>query len=79
MAAYTESLIDRLSEELEISRESFVPEALLKDDLGFDSLDMVDVVVLVEEIVGVRLKQSDFIGVRTLGQMLDLIESKRQE
>ena len=78
MTDYKEELIGQLSEELEVSRDKFVDGALLKDDLGFDSLDLVDVVVLIEETVGVKLTQRDFAGVKTFGQMLDLIEHKRQ-
>ncbi|MBP5319134.1 MAG: acyl carrier protein [Paludibacteraceae bacterium] len=78
MTDYKEVLIGQLSEELEVSRDKFVDGALLKDDLGFDSLDLVDVVVLIEETVGVKLTQRDFAGVKTFGQMLDLIEHKRQ-
>ena len=78
MTDYKEDLTAQLSEELEVSREKFVDSALLKDDLGFDSLDLVDVVVLIEQTVGVKLSQRDFAGVKTFGQLLELIERKRQ-
>mgnify|MGYP002656822412 CR=1 FL=1 len=38
-----------LIEDLEIEEEKIVPEAKLKDDLGIDSLDFVDIVVIVEK------------------------------
>ena len=38
-----------LIDDLEIDEEKIAPEALLKDDLGIDSLDFVDIVVLVDK------------------------------
>ena len=38
-----------LIEDLEIDEENIAPEAKLKDDLGIDSLDFVDIVVIVEK------------------------------
>ena len=37
-----------LIEDLEIDEDKIAPEAKLKDDLGIDSLDFVDIVVIVE-------------------------------
>ena len=42
-----------LIDDLEIDEEKIAPEALLKDDLGIDSLDFVDIVVIVEKNFGV--------------------------
>ena len=36
-----------LIEDLEIDEEKISPDALLKEDLGIDSLDFVDIVVIV--------------------------------
>ena len=41
-----------LIEDLEIDEENIAPEAKLKDDLGIDSLDFVDIVVIVEKNFG---------------------------
>ena len=41
-----------LIEDLEIDEEKIAPEAKLKDDLGIDSLDFVDIVVIVEKNFG---------------------------
>ena len=43
-----------LIEEIEIEEELLNEEALLKEDLGIDSLDFVDVVVIVEREFGLR-------------------------
>ncbi|MDR0895166.1 MAG: phosphopantetheine-binding protein, partial [Prevotellaceae bacterium] len=46
----TEFLID----DLEIDAEKITPDAKLKDDLGIDSLDFVDIVVIVEKKFGYK-------------------------
>ena len=44
-----EKVIKFLIEDLEIDEENIAPDAKLKDDLGIDSLDFVDIVVIVEK------------------------------
>ena len=63
-------------DELEIEENELVPEALLKDDLGIDSLDYVDIVVIVVKIFGFKIKPEEMTEVKTLGQFCDYIESK---
>ena len=65
-----------LAEEFEIDPSAITPEGDLKEVLGLDSLDLVDVVVLVEQNFGVTLKGPDFVGVRTFEDFDNLIISK---
>ena len=55
-----------LVEELEIDEEKITPDATLKNDLGIDSLEVVDVVVLVENEFGYKMKPEDFKELKTL-------------
>ena len=64
-----------LIEDLEIDEENIAPEAKLKD-LGIDSLDFVDIVVIVEKNFGFKIKPEEMQGVVTLSQFCDYIESK---
>ena len=41
-----------LTEEFEIDESALVPEALLIQDLGIESLDFVDIVVIIEQEIG---------------------------
>ena len=45
-----------LIEDLEIDEEKIQPEARLKEDIGIDSLDFVDIVVIVEKTFGFKMK-----------------------
>lgn len=65
-----------LAEEFEIEASDIVPEASLKETLGLDSLDIVDVVVLVDKHFGVTLKGPDFVGVVTFKDFYELLNRK---
>ena len=60
----------------DLEEEKIAPEAKLKDDLGIDSLDFVDIVVIVEKNFGFKIKPEEMQGVVTLSQFCDYIESK---
>lgn len=63
-------------DELEIDEEKIRPGAKLKDDLGIDSLDFVDIVVIVEKNFGFKIKPEEMKGVVTLKDFCDYIERK---
>ena len=71
-----EKVREFLIEDLEIDEDKIVPEGKLKDDLGIDSLDFVDIVVIVEKKFGFKIKPEEMAGITTLGQFCDYIESK---
>lgn len=65
-----------LIEELEIDEEKLKPEARLKEDLGIDSLDFVDIVVIVEKLFGFKIKPEEMKSVKALAQFYDYVASK---
>jgi acyl carrier protein len=65
-----------LVEEFEVDGDTITPEANLKETLGLDSLDYVDLVVTIEANFGVKLGEADFIGIDTFQKFYDLIENK---
>lgn len=71
-----EKVKEFLIEDLEIEEEKIYPEARLKEDMGIDSLDFVDIVVLVDKNFGFKLKAEEMAGVDTLAKFCDYIESK---
>lgn len=73
-----EKVREFLIEDLEIDEEKIAPEAQLKDDLGIDSLDFVDIVVIVEKKFGFKIKPEEMAGVTTLAQFCDYIEKNVQ-
>ncbi|MET0760335.1 MAG: phosphopantetheine-binding protein [Flavobacterium sp.] len=65
-----------LIEEFEVDGDTIAPEANLKDTLGLDSLDYVDLVVTVEMNFKVKLGEADFVGIASFQDFYDLIENK---
>lgn len=71
-----EKVKDFLVEDLEIDEEKITPDALLKEGLGIDSLDFVDIVVIVERQFGFKIRPEEMVDVKTLSQFCDYIEKK---
>ena len=65
-----------LIEEFELNAEQVVPEAQLKDDLGLESLDFVDIAVVIEKEFGFKVKGEEMVGVRTINDLYDYIFAK---
>ena len=65
-----------LIEDLEIDEEKIQPEARLKEDIGIDSLDFVDIVVIVEKNFGFKIKTEEMANVKTFNDFCDYIERK---
>lgn len=65
-----------LAEEFEIEESDITPDASLQNTLGLDSLDLVDVVVLVEKHFGVTLTGPDFTGILTFKDFYELLNRK---
>ncbi len=65
-----------LAEEFETDASKITPDASLKDTLGLDSLDLVDVVVLVEQHFGVVLTGPDFAGIATFQDFYNLLDKR---
>jgi len=74
-------IVDRsLIEEFELDPEKVTPDAHLIDDLEFDSLDFVDMVVVLQKEFGVRLREEPRVReIRTLGELHKLIIQKKHE
>ena len=65
-----------LVEELEIDEDKIYGQARLTEDMGIDSLEVVDVVVLVEQEFGFKMKPEDFKELLTLDQFCQFIAQR---
>ncbi len=70
-----EKVREFLIEDLEIDEEKIYDDARLKEDIGIDSLDYVDIVVIVERNFGFKIKPENMMDVKTLKDFCDYIES----
>lgn len=65
-----------LVEEFEVDEKSILPNASLKETLDLDSLDYVDLVVLIDTHFGFKVEQQDFVGMVTFQDFYDFIFKK---
>ncbi|HHF9095426.1 TPA: phosphopantetheine-binding protein [Escherichia coli] len=65
-----------LEEEFEVDKTLFLPDAPLMKTLDLDSLDLVDMVVLIEHNFGIVLRNSDFAGIKTFQDFYDFLHEK---
>lgn len=65
-----------LIEEFEVDSDIIHPECNLKETLNLDSLDYVDLVVIIESNFGVKLVEKDFKNIDSFQDFYNLIEDK---
>jgi len=59
-----------------VSMDQLKPDALLVEDLGFDSLDMTELLVLAEDAFSLEIPVTDALKQRTIGEVSDYIEGR---
>ncbi len=67
-------VVDTLSSEFELEREKIVPDARLREDLGLDSLDGVDLIVALEKALSVQIPETDARQMRTVADIFAFID-----
>jgi acyl carrier protein len=67
-----------LVEEFELEESAITPTAHLKDDLGLESLDFVDIAVIVKKEYGITLKGAEVSSIRTMEDLYDYIYNYTQ-
>lgn len=74
-------LIDSsLAEEFELDREDMTPEANIYEDLGLDSLDTVDMVIVLEGAFNFKIREEEAVrAIRTLGDIHTFVLTKVAE
>ncbi|HAE29798.1 MAG TPA: acyl carrier protein [Flavobacteriales bacterium] len=65
-----------LSEEFEVAEDLIVDDAELQATLELDSLDYVDLVVIIEENFGFKVEQADFTEIKTFSDFYDYVQTK---
>ncbi len=75
-----EEIFDKLKElvvdQLGVEEDEVTMEATMQDDLGADSLDLVDLVMSVEEEFGVKVADEDLESIKTVGDIVNYIEER---
>ena len=69
-----ENVRNALAEQFEIDAESITPETSLIDDLGADSLDVVELIMSLEDIFGIAITDEDAAQLHTVSRIVDYLE-----
>ena len=67
---------DLLADQLGISADSITAESTFTDDLGIDSLDMVDMVMTLEDEFDVTIPDDEMETLRTVGDLVNYVEEQ---
>ena len=65
-----------IGDQLGVEDGSLVPEANLLDDLGADSLDVVELVMALEEEFSIEVPDEDVENIRTIGDIVQYIGTR---
>jgi acyl carrier protein len=71
-----EKVIAIIVEQLDVTKEECLPEASFIDDLGADSLDLVELIMEMEETFGLTIADSELEKIRTIKDVIDFLKSK---
>jgi acyl carrier protein len=71
-----EKVIKLVMEQLDVTKEECVLEASFIDDLGADSLDLVELIMEMEEKFGVEIADEELEKIRTIKDVIDFLTKK---
>ena len=76
MTTYSEDKVKEIiAKELEVDVKQLSPEAKFIEDLGADSLDIVELVMALEEEFGLDIPDEDADKLRTVGDAMNYLKS----
>jgi len=75
-----ERLCKRLAEQFGVEPDSITLDTGFEDDLGADSLDLVELSMILEEEFGVdEMSEEDVAGIKTVGDLVSYLQNKVEE
>lgn len=65
-----------LSEQFDVEEDTLNLETKLVEDLGADSLDVVDLLMSIEDEFNIEVADEDILTIKTIGDLVTYIEDK---
>jgi acyl carrier protein len=75
----TEKVKKMVVDQLGVSEAEVIPEAKFIDDLGADSLDIVELIMALEDEYGIEIPDEDAEKMETVGDAIKYIEDRLTE
>ncbi len=66
-----------ISEQLDVKADDITESSNIQDDLGADSLDVVDLVMALEDEFDVEIPEDQVENIKTVGDIVKFIEDKQ--
>ncbi len=76
MGAREDKVIDIIVDKLGVDRAEVTPEAVFVDDLGADSLDLVELIMAMEEEFGFEIADEEAEKLRTVQDVISFIQAR---
>ena len=76
MGAIDEKVIDIIVDKLGVDRSEVLPEAVFVDDLGADSLDLVELIMAMEEEFGMEIADEEAEKLRTVQDVISFVTAR---
>lgn len=70
-----DKFVEVLVEELQIDRDEITMDAELSNDLGINSIELADLVMLCEDKFGIEINDEDIRKFTTVGDVVNYLES----
>lgn len=74
-----ERIIDVLSKQLRIDPSEINDNSSIMDDLGADSLDLVEILMVLESEMGITISDEDALTLKTVGDVAEYLERVTSE
>ncbi|MGA8573613.1 MAG: acyl carrier protein [Desulfobaccales bacterium] len=75
MSATEDKVIDIIVDKLGVERSEVTPEAVFVDDLGADSLDLVELIMAMEEEFGMEIADEQAEKLRTVQDVITFVKA----
>ena len=75
MASIEDKVFDIVVDKLGVDRGEVTPDAVFVDDLGADSLDLVELIMAMEEEFGFEIADEEAEKLRTVGDVINFIKA----
>ncbi|THB79798.1 MAG: acyl carrier protein [Desulfobulbaceae bacterium] len=73
--AIDQEMVDIIVEQLSVEKEKVVPNASFVDDLGADSLDLVELIMAMEEEFDIEIPDEDAEKITTVQDAVDYVNN----